>query len=95
VTTPPSQTSSNIDLDLNLIRDFVTQTRPALPLLPEKTRAEMQPLLQDIELEAATAEPDETKLRGLLRSARAVCEGAAGNLAAQGILQLLHNIMGT
>jgi hypothetical protein len=87
--------TQNIDLDLNLIRDFVTQTRPALPLLPEKTRAEMQPLLQDIELEAATAEPDETKLRGLLRSARAVCEGAAGNLAAQGILQLLHNIMGT
>lgn len=85
--------TQKIDIDLNLVRDFVAQTREALPLLPEKARDEMQPLLRDIEVELVAAEPDQSKLRGWLRSARTVCEGAAGNLAASGILQLLNNFI--
>lgn len=72
--------TQNIDLDLNLLRDLVTQTREALPLLPEKGRGEMQTLLQNIEMEVDTAKPDQSKLRGWLRSARIVCEGAAGSV---------------
>lgn len=67
-----------IEVDLNLVRDFVAQTREALPLLPEKARGEIKGLLATIETEAATAEPDQSKLRGWLHSARTVCEGAAG-----------------
>jgi AbiTii-like protein len=85
--------TQKIDLDVNLIRDFVAQTRAALPLLPEEARGEMQPLLRKVEDELDTGEPDQSKLRGWLRSARAICEGAAGNLAASGILHLLNNMI--
>ena len=85
--------TQKIDLDANLVRHFLAQTREALPLLPEEARGEMKPLLKDIEVELAADEPDQSKLRGWLRSARTVCEGAAGNLAASGILQLLNNLI--
>ena len=82
----------NINLDVNLVREFVAQSREALPLLPQKSRTEIQPLLIDIEGELDSDEPDQSKLRGWLQSARTVCEGAAGNLAAAGIIQLIANL---
>ena len=84
--------TQKIDLDVNLVRDFVAQARDALPLLPAQARGEMQPLLGEIEVELKESEPDQSKLRGWLRSVRTVCEGAAGNLAASGILHLLNSM---
>ena len=85
--------TQKIDLNVNLVRHLLAQMRNALPLLPEEARGAMKPLLKDIEVELTADEPDQSKLRGWLRSTRTVCEGAAGNLAASGILQLLNNLI--
>jgi hypothetical protein len=34
--------TAKLDLDINLVRDFVSQAQDALPLLPGKTRAELE-----------------------------------------------------
>ena len=73
-------------IELELLRDFLAQTKAALPLLPETAKAELRPVLAKLEHEAAQAEPDSGKIVGFLRSARSICEQAAGNLIAAGII---------
>jgi AbiTii len=81
-------------LDLGKVRDFVTQARGALDLLPAATRREVEPVLVDVETELNSATPDRSKLSRLLGSMRSICEGAAGNLGAEGIMQLLRVLTG-
>lgn len=92
VTSEQSATMS-VDLDLATVQDFVGQARQALPLLPEDTRDQLEPTISGLKKELAEDTPSQSRLRELMLSARSVCEGAAGNLAAQGVLGMLKGLL--
>jgi TRAP-type uncharacterized transport system substrate-binding protein len=81
-------------LDREQVRDFVSQTEKALPLLSDGMRSQLGKVLDGIRNEIKTENPDEPKVRQLLRSARAICERDATNLVNQGILALLAKFNG-
>jgi TRAP-type uncharacterized transport system substrate-binding protein len=81
-------------LDREQVRDFVTQTEKALPLLSDGMRSQLSKVLDGIRNEIKAENPDEPKVRQLLRSARAICERDASNLVNQGILALLAKFNG-
>jgi TRAP-type uncharacterized transport system substrate-binding protein len=81
-------------LDREQVRDFVSQTEKALPLLSDGMRSQLSKVLDAIRNEMKTETPDEPKVRQLLRSARAICERDATNLVNQGILALLAKFNG-
>ncbi len=83
----------SVDIDLTTVQDFVGQARQALPLLPEDTRNQLEPTISGLEKELAEDTPSQSRLRELMLSARSVCEGAVGNLAAQGVLGLLKGLL--
>ena len=91
VSSEQSATVKN-SLDLDQIRDFASQLQGALSQLPDGARENLGPTANDLEEELASDKPDESKIRGLLRSIRTTCEGAAGNLSAQGIISLIDSI---
>jgi hypothetical protein len=76
-------------LDLGKVQDFVTQARGAIDGLPAATRREVEPVLDAVETELKSTNPDRSKLSRLLGSMRSICEGAAGNLTAEGIVRLV------
>jgi AbiTii len=88
-----NQQTALATLDLGQVQDFVTQARGALDGLPTATRREMQPVLDDLERKLNSPTPDRSKLSTLLGSVRAICEGAAGNLTAEGMVQLLGRLL--
>jgi len=81
-------------LDREQVRDFVSQTEKALPLLSDGMRSQLGKVLDNIRNEIKTESPDEPKVRQLLRSARSICERDATNLVNQGILALLAKFNG-
>jgi TRAP-type uncharacterized transport system substrate-binding protein len=83
-----------IQIEREQVRDFVTQTEKALPLLSDGMRSQMSKVLDSIRNEIKGDKPDELKLRQLLRSARAICERDATNLVNQGILALIAKFDG-
>jgi AbiTii len=87
-----NQQTATVALNLSKVLDFVNQTKGALCMLPDNTKGELALVIDQIEFEAKAAKPDEGKLKGLLSSAKAIAEGATGNLAASGILALLANL---
>lgn len=81
-------------IDIEQVRDFLTQLQGSVTLLPEDTRRQLTPILTDVDAELATDQPDETKLRSLLKSVRSICEGAGGNIIAQGVVRTLETLNG-
>ncbi|MEZ5959259.1 MAG: hypothetical protein R3C30_02375 [Hyphomonadaceae bacterium] len=57
-------------LDIGAINAMVQQARACLGSLPEKQREAVEPVLNEIEVEAAKPKPDRGLLRNLLTSAR-------------------------
>jgi hypothetical protein len=88
-----NQQAASAGLDLHEMREFLTQGQSALDLLPMAIRQHVKPILDDVESELNSATPDKSKLARLLGSVRTICEGAAGNLAAEGIVQLLGRLL--
>ncbi len=86
--------TATVALDIGAINTMIQQARAHLGSLPEVQRVAIEPVLNDIETEAAKNTPDRGVLRGLLQSTRTICEGAAGNLAATGIIGLISAILG-
>lgn len=80
--------------DLGSLRDFIAQTKAALPLLPEAARTELQPVIEALEAETTQSIPDGGKVSSLLQSVRAICEGVVSNVAASGILSLITSLCG-
>jgi TRAP-type uncharacterized transport system substrate-binding protein len=89
-----AMSDSTLQLDREQVRDFVSQTERALPLLPDGTRPQLGKVLDNIRNEIKGENPDEPKLRQLLRSARTICERDATNLVNQGILALIAKFDG-
>lgn len=86
--------SASVNLDIGAITAFAQQARAHLGSLPQDARVEFEPVLNNIEIELAKPTPDREMLRDLLGSAKAICEGAVGNLAASGMLSLIGAIIG-
>lgn len=82
----------SVNLDLDAVRDFVTQVQQALSSLPEDTSNRLEPTVTDLQTELSKDAPSQSRLRDLLGSVRSISEGAAGNLSAQGILGLLQGL---
>jgi len=82
------------NLDISAILDLVQQARAQLSSLPTEKRTELEPVLSTLESEVAKAVPNRGILREGLASARKVCEGIVGNLAATGIVGLIRPILG-
>ena len=88
-----NQQTAQATLDLDKVRNFVTQAQNSLSLLPTATRRDVGPVLNSVESELDSPIPDRSKLSRLLTSVRSICEGAAGNLTAEGIVQLLGRLL--
>lgn len=67
------------------VLDLVSQAKTSVAALPQATQAEVAPVLNELEAEARRSAPDQSKMRGLLTSAKTICEGAVGNLVATAI----------
>lgn len=81
-------------LDLDGVRDFLAQAKQASPLLPDDAGKALKPVLEEIDLETKRAKPDQSKLRALLQSARAIGENISGNVIASGIVTMLGKLLG-
>ena len=89
-----NQQNATSDLDITKIQDFISQAKGALSLLPNETVKKLQPLLESASTEIAEKSPNQSKIKNLLQSVRTTCEGAAGNLVAQGITGLIVKLLG-
>lgn len=72
-------------LSIDGVRDLVKQAKASLSAIPLDTRQQVAPLLDEIEQEACSTQPNQGKVRTALASLKTICEGAAGNLLASGI----------
>jgi hypothetical protein len=92
--TNQQKATAKIELDLEQVRDFLSQARAALPQLPEKEQEAIRPVLEKIDRELKTEKPNPSKIRTALGSLRKIGEGIAGNLTAQGIIAMVKAIVG-
>ncbi|PZP83500.1 MAG: hypothetical protein DI582_10905 [Azospirillum brasilense] len=72
---------------------FLAQVKPNLAALPEDKRAAAAEAVAVLEAEAASTTPSQSKIRTALQSLKTVCEGAAGNIIASGILGLITQLL--
>ena len=84
--------TANLGLDADIVRDVATQIREALDLLPTEEKNKVRVALTDLESDLAAKAPNQSKLRSVLGTIRRICEGASGNLAAQGIVGIISNL---
>lgn len=80
-------------LDLDDARNLVDQIQNAMTLLPNTAQNELKPVVKEIAQELEADQPDESRVRGLMGSVRTICEGAAGNVVAQGIISGLMKLL--
>lgn len=78
--------------DPDQLRDLVAQTKAVLPLLPETARADLLPIIDELETETTLDGPDGSKVSGLLQSIKTICEGVVGNVAASGIVAVITRL---
>ena len=83
-----------VALDLDGVRNLLGQLQGAMALFPDDARDALGPVADEMVQELASEQPDENKLRRLLGTVRTVCEGATGNVLAQGALALLMKLLG-
>ncbi len=78
-----------VDVSVEQLRDFSAQARRALDLLEPNESEKLEPILAAIDKGLDAESLDRQSMAALLKSAKTVCEGAVGNLAAHGILEML------
>lgn len=81
-----------IDLDMEKLGNFISQAKAVTKLLPSDMQDKVEGLINEIEVETNKEEPDKSKLRTFFESIKNICEGAAGNLTAQGMLGLIKDL---
>lgn len=81
-------------LDANALLQLLPQIEQNLASLPSEVSRNLHPLISDLRSEATSKSPDHSKLREMLKAARTVCEGAAGNLIASGIIAQIGKLIG-
>lgn len=76
------------------LEEFLTQTQAIIASLPSNERKALAPVLEGLQAELDQEAPSQEKLRDLLGTIKSICEGASGNVAAQGILALIGSLFG-
>lgn len=80
-------------IDQSALRSMLDQLSALHAQLPTPTREKLMPVVADLQKEAISAAPDQSKIRGLLLSAKMICEGAAGNLVASGVVAAITSLL--
>lgn len=75
--------------DLADLREVVSQVQQSSQLLDDKIRASVSNEIEKLLGELETKDTDSSKIRLVLSSLKSVCEGASGNLVANGIIALI------
>lgn len=93
-TSGSQQVVANLSLDPKAILDFASTTRTSVPDLQlEKTETEeLNSELDTLEAQAKSPKPKTHILRESLKSVRTILEGAAGKIAAEGLLAAINKI---
>ena len=81
-------------LDAGKIGDFAQEALVLMGQLPADLRPKLAPMLIELRKEAAKEKPNQSTLREMLTSVRTIAEGAAGNLAASGIVAMISKLLG-
>lgn len=81
------------DIDASALRNMLDQVDALQDNLPPPTRAKLGPVVADLQRESVSAAPNQSKIRGLLLSAKTICEGAAGNLVASGVVAAINSLL--
>ncbi len=93
-TSHSQQVLANVLLDPKAILDFVVKARAFLPelQLAKTENEELESELNTLEAQAKSPKPKSHILRESLKSARAILEGAAGRIAAEGLIALIKSM---
>lgn len=75
--------------DLSRIGELIEQVQKLSDQMEGQLWTEVEAATSDLSKELDEQTPDSGKIRGALNSLRAICEGASGNLIANGILGLI------
>lgn len=84
----------NVQLDVVAIRDLLKQVDALAGNLDTTTRNLISNTSRELASEIEKQTPDPNRLRSFLNSMKAIAEGAAGNLAAQGIVTMIARLLG-
>ncbi len=87
------QENYRLPLDIQAVINFTEQAKEVITQLPQKIQDDAQKYTGHIIEETSKKEPDHSRIRSLLTSLKTVCEAAAGNLAAQGIMSMIGNFL--
>lgn len=88
-----NQTINNKLLNLDEVRNLSRQAREEITKLPLVIQSNVEAHLDKIDKEEKRKSPNHSRLRTLLVSLKTICEGAAGNLAAQGITGIAQKLL--
>lgn len=91
--TVENRQTARIEISGDDVLSLVHQARASMAALPLATQQALSPVLDQLE-QTAAAGSDTSRVSELLRSARTICEGAAGNLVASGIVGLISKLLG-
>lgn len=81
-----------VGLSVNEVASLVAQIRGVLDALPTEKRTVLEAPLACAEAELATSNPSPSKLLASLGTIKNICEGAAGNLVASGIVSMIAGL---
>lgn len=84
-----NQVSVGQTIDKRALNSLLQQADGILEQLPPDVRDEIKPLLSEISQDTS----DDGKTRSRLSSIKAICEGASGNLVAQGIVSAIAALL--
>ena len=83
------QGTQHQNINIQSIRDLKDQIDGAINLLPKEIAENVNDLNKELHAALDTEVPKPERIHGILTSIKTVCEGAAGNLTAQGIIGLI------
>lgn len=86
--------NASLALDLEQVRDVVGQLNALTAALPREIGKSLAPILDELSHRLQEASPAPSGIRELLRSAKTICEGAAGNIVASGAIAILSPLIG-
>jgi hypothetical protein len=88
-----NQQTASLNIDISKIENLLGQIDNIFSVLPNNTKQELAPLIEDLKGEIKKENKNPTKIKKLLQATYGICERVAGNLATQGIMSLIKDII--
>jgi hypothetical protein len=79
-------------IDYGKLTEFVQQIKIAAPAVPENTRDALVKAADELGQELSKSDRDRSRIQRLLATIKTICEGAVGNVVAQGILSVIGSV---